>query len=353
MEKRSITIYEKMLKNLKIEYEDSYSSREMIMDSPDKVCPNPKNHLYMNKNTGLFICHRCGLTGNAVTLLTIIKRISYKAAKAILSEGEAPTGASLEELKLRAAEVAAAESQLFLLEESKRLKNIILPPRDAVSISRNRYPTYLKRRRVPFFISKLLGVKFCNSGRYASRIIFPFSCAGHKSFVAYSTGTSAKKTLNPPGSYNRDLLFGYDFVKALQKNADLVPKKTRPKYRDLVVVEGIFDFIRMTIYGYHCVALLKSFLSKSQAILLNDLEFKTITFMLDGDVKGEELTKKLRFANMIEGKSVQIATIQDSKTDPDMLSAKEAAKIIAKSSKNLNYFSQLKERAKKIKKSSI
>lgn len=350
MAKDKLTIYEKMIRKLKIDYKSSYSSSEMIMNCPDKGCPNPHNHLYMNKKTGLFICHRCGLAGNAITFLTIVKRINYKEARAILASEEVPTGTSLDALKLRAAEVATIEDQLYLLEDGKGLKNIIPPPREAIPISKGKYPAYLKKRRVPFYVAKTLNVMFCNSGRYVSRIIFPFSCSGHKSFVAYATNKSAKKTMNPPGSYNRDLLFGYDVTHKLRNDIINLFGKQSPKYKGLVVVEGIFDFIRLTIYGYYCVALLKSFLSKNQAILLNDIDMNPITFMLDGDVTDDELVKKLRFINFIEGKDIQIARIPYKTHDPDMLSPEEVARIIRRSAKNASYFSQLKERAKKLKK---
>jgi DNA primase len=343
--------YEQIIKELKTKYHLEGRS-EMVMDCPDRGCPNPRNHLYMNRNSGQFICHRCGLTGNMVTFLTIVKRVSYKQAKKILSDEEEVSKTNLSVLKKRVEEVKAVEVALHLLKEDGVLRNVIQPPRESKPVTRNEFPAYLKKRKLPLSMAALMGVRYCNSGRYASRIIFPFSCSEHQSFVAYATRKAEKKTLNPPGSYNKDLLFGYDLIHEIKSNKSKVKRKwvsEKPAYRGLVVVEGIFDFVRMFSYGYWCVALLKSHLSASQAVLLNNSRFKTITFLLDGDVTDEEYKRKLHNINLIDSKRVRIARIPNEDNDPDKLTPLETAILLRDATEKLNKISELRKKAERLK----
>lgn len=341
--------YEQIIKELKIKYRREGRS-EMVMDCPDRGCPNPRNHLYMNCESGQFICHRCGLTGNMVTFLTIVKRVSYKQAKKILANDDEIGNTDLSALKRRVEEVTAVEVALHLLKEDGVLRNVIQPPRESKPVTRTELPKFLKKRGLPLSMATIMGVRYCNSGRYASRIIFPFSCSEHQSFVAYATRKTENKTLNPPGSYNKNLLFGYDLIHEIKKKkSKLKWVMNKPTYKGLIVVEGIFDFVRMFSYGYWCVALLKSYLSESQAILLNNAQFKTITFMLDGDVTNEEYKKKLRNINFIDSKRVKIARIPNKDIDPDKLTSLETAILLRDATEKLNKINELRKKAERLK----
>jgi hypothetical protein len=332
---------ERLIKSLKLENIPA-GNNELILNCPEPSCPNPKKHLYMNKSTGLFICHRCGVAGNIITFLTILKKIDAPHAFRFLKEDAAETP-SIESIRSRLNEIYAAANHIF---KESGLKNIIVPPKESLEITNFKYPKLLTNRKIPFSLAKKIKVRYCNSGRYNGRVIFPFGCNGHKSFVAYATAKwQSPKTLNPPGSWNKDLLYGYDLLH------EPMPKivKAVPKFDGLVVVEGIFDYLRLTLYGYKCVALMKSFLSKNQAILLNDCNFSKIIFMLDGDVSEEEYPRKLRHRNCIDSKRCFVAKIPNEEQDPDMLSEGEVFELINKAVIESGELTSLKDRIKKVK----
>jgi len=341
--------YERIIRSLKIPYKPTYNEDEMVMRCIDNACPNPHNHLFMNKRTGAWICHRCGVSGNMITFLRILKSINTAEAKKIIGEEEAEDAITLSQLREK---LYRLKDTMELLEDKQGLKNIIYPPKVAKKIKRNAYPSVLIRRKIPYSVAKYFRVAYCNSGKYTNRLIFPFTCNGHRSVVAYATNKYLKpKTLNPPGSYNKDLLFGYDIMEALAANKTTpMWMPTQKREKTLLVVEGIFDFLRVLLYGYRCVALLKSHLSKAQATLLNDSGYRRIVFLLDGDVTNKQYETKLRHKDFIDSKPVHIARIPSPDDDPDKLSAKEIGNLIKNSIKNSEIEEKLLKRLKRVKK---
>ena len=313
------------------------------MDCPDRECPNPNSHLYLNRDTGLFICHRCGLTGNIVTFVSIIRKVSFKQASLLVEEGSDGGVADLLELKERIHEIGTNIQAIF---DKQDLKNIIMPPPGSKRVGPKAYPTFLNKRRVPMWLAEEVGTLYCNKGRYSGRIIFPFTSNGHHSFVAYATHpTMPKKTLNPPGCDDHKMLYLYDTMQKWHHDIDL----PRPESKGLIVVEGVMDALRLLTYNYRACALLKSHVSKEQAMLLSDTVHPYVIIMLDGDVTDSEYNKKLANLRYVDSKPIFIAKIPWKTVDPDDLTLDQVRVILQKSQENTNEFNSLHARIKTLK----
>jgi hypothetical protein len=324
----------KTIQKLKLDYRTAGNPDELILDCIDKECPKPDDHLYLNKRTGMWICHRCGITGNIVTLVSIVKKISARRATLLLQEEVVDT-TTVEELKNRLKDAKELETEFF---EKMGLKRIINPPPGSKKVTREKYPSFLNRRRLPFHLAQIIGTRYCTSGKYHGRVIFPFMCDKNLSFVAYSTSDLIRpKTLNPPGSENDKLIYLYDHV---NKKSD---------QSMLIVVEGVFDCLRLLCYNYSSVALLGNYLSKDQAILLDRSNFEIVVFMLDGNVELREYKKLLKNIKYIMNKHVFFAPIPDKEDDPDTLSPRRVRQILLQNSVVAEDEFFLKERIKNLK----
>ncbi len=326
----------KLLKRLNLKYEKVSNQNELILDCIDPVCPNPQNHLYLNENTGLWICHRCGIAGNPVVLVSIVKKTTAREAQKLIEEGQ--DSATINELKNHLKDFELLYSSLADEMEMK----IFVPPPPSKLVTRKTYPKILNKRKIPFWLARRIGVKICNSGKYAGRLIFPYRCDGNVSFVAYATMGQKPKTLNPPGGQNDRMIYEYDYM---NKMGYKYPKNTV-----LVVVEGIFDCLRVQTYGFPCVALLGSFLSKNQALLLGQMPYDELVFMLDGDISENNYWKQLRHIKYIDGKNIRFAPIPEKDKDPDMLTNQELIKILNDGTIPARKIQQMRGRLMKLKK---
>jgi hypothetical protein len=306
----------KLLKRLGLRYTESKSPNELILDCVDPNCPNPHGHMYLNKESGLWLCHRCGIAGNLVVLVSIVKKITARNAQRVI-EDETTDTITIEGLKDRLKNI----DKLYLnIVDILGMKIYAPPPQNSILVSRTMYPKFLNDRNIPFGLALRAGVRICNSGKYAGRLIFPFKCDGNESFVAYASAGQKPKTLNPPGGMNDRMIYDYDYMKKIWYSL---------KHTDsLIVVEGIFDCLRLQLYGFPCVSLLGSFLSKNKAILLSQMPYAQIIFMLDGDIKIDDYWKHLRNFNYVSGKNIFFAPILDEKKDPDTLSQQEVINIL-------------------------
>jgi DNA primase len=271
--------------------------------------------MYLNKKSGLWICHRCGVAGNLIILVSIVKKTTAQKAQKIIEEDIADV-TSLDEIKNKLKDL---DNLYSVFSDNLEMKLYAPPPPNSKIVNEENFPKILLDRKIPVSLIKSRNVKICLSGKYKGRLIFPFKCDGNVSFVAYSAWKQNPKTLNPPGGMNDRMIYQYDHI-----------NKIGMKYDNefVIVVEGIFDCLRLQSYGFPCVALLGSFLSKNQAILLNQISYEKVIFMLDGDVDIEKYWKQLRNFRYISGKNVIFAPISDRAKDPDLLSIEEVNEIL-------------------------
>lgn len=328
----------KLLKRMGLKYQESRSHTELVLDCVDPECPNPKNHMYLNESSGLWICHRCGVAGNLVVLVAILRKTTAREAQNLLKEDYSDS-TTIEEMKEKLKQIENLNVEFTDIMGMK----LYAPPPHSSIVRRDKYPRFLNQRNIPYKIALKSGVRMCNGGKYVGRLIFPFKCDGNVSFVAYSTMGQKPKTLNPPGGMNDRMIYQYDAMNKLgNKLRELSGNSS------LVVVEGIFDCLRLQTYGYPSVALLGSFLSKNQAILLNGISFDNIIFMLDGDVKINHYWKQLRNFIYIDGKKVLFAPIKNNNKDPDLLSKQEVTDLIENGTISASKEDRLREKLSKI-----
>jgi len=113
-------------------------------------------------------------------------------------------------------------------------------------------------------VAELFDVQYSFSrerSSYFGKVIFPVTVGYHKSWLLYSIKKNApRKTLNPDGPINSNLLFPYR-----------VSKVRAAKCGYVIVVEGVFDALRLVTYGYPAVCAFGAHVSDNQANLLIDM----------------------------------------------------------------------------------
>lgn len=303
----------KVLDDLKISYVDLPHIGEMRMNCNDPSCPKPIDHLYMNVATGLWNCKRCDAGGNFGSFLSGIGvRGSSEISSLLALEPGSP------DIVLWKDRVSRTKR---LINEGN-LKIVLNLPEGSKMVGKNgKYPTYLNQRKIPFGLAFKMGVRLCNSGgRYNGRLIFPIFTEKNRSFVAYrSDNTTEPKTLDAFGIEKRRLMYSYDFTN--RSNMFITDQP-------LIIVEGVFDCLRLLLYGVPAMALLGSRISQEQAMLLTKSKFNHIVFMLDGDVAIDEYHRKLKHSGLISGKKLSCALIGDEDRDPDSLSNDEVVELL-------------------------
>ena len=128
------------------------------------------------------------------------------------------------------------------------------------------------------------------------------------------------KTRNPSGSVLSKMLFLYDFY----------PNNKKP----VVLCEGIFDAMRLNVYGYRAMCIFGTNVSQEQIDLLNELDVKEVILCLDPDAcvikidkKGKKTSKALKTAKKINNfflGGVSIMYLRDD--DPDDSSEEEVGR---------------------------
>jgi DNA primase len=110
---------------------------------------------------------------------------------------------------------------------------------------------------------------------YRQRLFFPVLTDCNYAWIAYNIGRVTKerpKTKNPAGPILSNMLFLYDECQ----------KRDTP----IILTEGIFDAIRLTLYGYNATCLFGTSISSIQIQLLNKLPAREVVVCLDADASG-------------------------------------------------------------------
>lgn len=287
---------------------------ERILDCP--LC-GKSYHLYFNINKNLWNCKKCGESGNYIRFVMAHKNLPYKRVLEFLDNGINGT-LNVDGMRKKL-QSSVAKMNISYINNDRKL--VIFPPKNARQISPKRYPKFFNLRgydpEIIFAISPLV----CETYPYANRIIFPFGCDGHSSFVAYAGNKYMQpKTLNPKYCNNAELLYGYNFF----SNEDI-----------LFLVEGITDVIRLVHYGYASCALLGKNISYEQVYLLHKHKCKEIVICYDGDVPIKQIidkNTKTKVRGIIDytsllvenlHKKLSFMIIRDSSKDPDTLTKTE------------------------------
>lgn len=236
---------------------------------PCPLCGDDHSRLYIEAETGVWICFRCQERGDLFDLF-------HRAL------GMEPTEAFEARRKVR-----------FRTEPRFRFGGNIPTPVPGVTLPDDYEPmstyahngdltNYLESRHVPYARAVSYEIGFCEEGPYAGRIIIPVEY--HKqlyTFVARALDPAVEpKVLYPAGSRRSDVVFNLDRLERLQHP------------RPLIITEGVFDALRLP---NQAVAILGSQMSAQQITLLGRLPvgWRPFIIMLDGDDAGRKASLQI------------------------------------------------------------
>lgn len=173
------------------------------------------------------------------------------------------------------------------------------------------FPSYLKDRGIARATARAWGMGFCQGGRYAGRVVFPFHDPLGRSLTARTTLKDVEpRYLNPEGVDNRRLLFGWHMV---------------PPDGDVVLVEGPLDAVMCWQHGIPAIALTGYSLTDDQfSTMCRRPADSAVTVMLDPTekVRPFEIASRLRVhfddvrVAMLTGEAPRDAAGKPQKLDP-------------------------------------
>lgn len=280
----------------------------------------PVNPDHDNKNTpafgikvlgekrGVWNCYGCGMKGNVIHLVMLMKGVDRDEAERLLAEWfdleEISLGVSSEELykMLEAPMVNGDDEQLVI-------------PLPRVSGKKERVIEYLMKKRgyteiESWDIINYFKMDYCEVGYYSGRIIIPiYDRKGISvAFEADSVEENIeKRKLYPKGSQTRRLLFNDCNVET----------------NKVCIVEGIWDVIRLRSFNIPAVAVFGSSISNYQA---NELirKYEEVRLFFDGDKAGRNALEK---AQEILHPFVKVGIIFFENQDPDSSKQEQVMEI--------------------------
>lgn len=146
----------------------------------------------------------------------------------------------------------------------------------------------LKVRQVPFEMIEELQPRYLGKNvdkrwqSYKNRVFFPVQCDGNQAWIAYSMAKKSTKkhpkTMNPPGPILSSMFFMYDYY--VNDN------------KPIILNEGIFDPIRLFMFGFNAVAGFGTSVSPEQLELLNNLPSGEVVVCYDPDATALKKDRK-------------------------------------------------------------
>lgn len=231
----------------------------------------------------------CESGHSLLVFVSFYYRITFKEAKELI-KNKFESENSLHRIKSK---IRAFELNRSLDVENERIVWDL--PRGVESILQPSSPGARKAlawlrvvRKIPDEVLELLDPKFAGTGiskwmvKHYGRIFFPVHSLGNRAWLSYSMGKKHTKknpkTHNPPGPILSQMLFLYDFY----------TKSTEP----ILLCEGIFDALRLFLFGFNSVALFGTSVSEAQLELLNRLPTNEVVVCLDIDATKPKKNKK-------------------------------------------------------------
>jgi hypothetical protein len=181
----------------------------------------------------------------------------------------------------------------------RKILPAIMPPRSGWTIESE---LYLRNRGISEQTQEDFGLYYCSIGKYARRIIVPVTLGGiPMTFQARSIDKNVEPRYRSPfDSPKRHVMLNLDRYRG---------------QKEIVLVEGPFDILRLHEHGIYAVSPLGKSLSKEQINLLTNLPIDAIVIMQDKDALSGigKLWKTLRCRF-----SVKIAPVLDGNDPGDM-----------------------------------
>lgn len=287
----------------------SQSGDEVVAKCPQ--CNDPK--LSINVSKGVVICFKGCFSGN----------ISFLAAKV--------EGCTVTEARDRMADVAPRTTQ-SLRERFESLR----PVNDQISVyqplPKDFQPCFDGRQyRIPSYVEdplpegrgldddalRLHGIGFALRGRYQDRLIVPVHCEGNRTFQARIMGKPSEfkwtdklgKVREPPKYRSpRDANIG----------SFLYWKDNVPEGVDVILVEGVFDVIRLVSLGFYAVANFGKRVTKHQIEILRRMRPKSVMVMYDAGATADGFSDAWKVKTKFGKLPVKVAKMRGD-DDPDLL----------------------------------
>lgn len=219
---------------------------ELRIDCPNKNCPNPRNHFYIEKETGKAFCQRCNISFSSWTSLS-----KYLDKDILLQK---------------------SNYEINSIKKKETIKTTLLS---------YEAQKYLWSRGVTSFNIKDYDIKE-GVDEWNDYIIFTCFNTG------YQFGRSFKEKRY---RYPRKISQGKTFYTSRTFWGD--PKKDISTHWKGVIVEGVFDVIAVNNTGdYGAIGILGTMITKEQEIALRNMN--ELIVWLDPDAQGEKQEKIIK-----------------------------------------------------------
>jgi hypothetical protein len=311
--------------------QSKYKKSEHVFKCP--FCDDRGRHYSFNIDKMVSKCWRgfdpkCESGHTLLVLVSLYYDISIEKAKSFI-ESNFETEDSLQRVKKRIKEISRARvirivDENVVWEMPRNSESIIRPRTKGAKLARK---WLLEERSIPNEVINILRPRYIGDRvdnrwrRHRGRVFFPVESAGNKAWLSYAMSKRVSpKTLNPPGPVLSRMLFLYDFYTG----------NTEP----IILCEGIFDALRLFIFGYNAVAVFGTNISPEQMDLLNALPADEAVIWLDADASelkknasGKWTSRALKMAHRLrEFYFGKVTVVAQKKGDPDILTFPEVVR---------------------------
>ncbi len=295
------------------------SGDEILTDCP--WCGKPK--MYVNRNKGVFHCHVCLEKGRADKLVAKVEGETIDAARKRL-EGRV---GDVDTLKTR-----LHRSMKGHWVEPEKFTNYKLPREFTPCFNglEWRVPEYLELplpegRDIDDDAIVRHAIGYAMEGKYRDRIIVPIIHGSRHVFLARLMGEPREyrwknkegKTVEPPKYLTpknaglATLVYWLDHV---------------PTGADLIIVEGIFDAIRLLSLGFNAVATFGKYLSVEQRKAIIAKRPRRVTFLRDDDATASAWQEARALRRLAGARGLEVLVAEcPAGEDPDSLGSRRGA----------------------------
>jgi len=241
-----------------------------------------KKHMWIELDEKIYHCWKCEAGGNYISFLMAYYDKDYNEVLDIIGTGIVK---SVDDLYNSLLEMYDNE-----YEDEEEIPPIKVQVPDGIRLDKSTAKCknwIVNTRHYPIHFLKKYGLTFCVKGKYRNRVIIPIQTLNHVTFQAYDVRKNPKKKqLNPKGIPKSNFLYLYNYFR-------------ERKY--IIIVEGVFDALRLVFFGYPAVAILGKTLSEFQRHLLINSNAKEVIFCLDKDAVDKMLEQAAELKNVFGG----------------------------------------------------
>lgn len=247
-------------------------------------CSDDKSHFYYNVNRGLGNCKKCNYSPNKKKLIKDLELNEYSKQPFIERIVDGLKGLE---------GVSDDDGDTFTMPKAVSLPSDAFP-----AYHSNVALRYLRKRGVTVKEIVEHDLRYCQSGKYAGRIVVPVYDHDGNVFGFSARGifrwSSEPKYRFPKGFKKSWCLYGLSDI--------------QPGCENIVVVEGVFDKLRG---GEDYVASFGKTLSEMQLHLLLSFRPKSVSVMFDSDAYDESLKAAVMLSYYVPVKIIQLPEGKD------------------------------------------